>query len=112
MIGSACYSMRGVGNGRDVVPVTGGNAFPPGGAELPKYEFADPRIPDPHSVDIPGPPPRNRSLKDYLKDEGFIRSLPDDFREKLFQDYVSSLSDEVCRNLEKPRKYGWHNFLL
>ena len=107
MMGSACYSMRGVGNGRDVVPVTSGNAFPPGGAEMPKYEFADPRIPEPHSVDIPGPPPRNRSFDDYMKDEGFIRSLPKDFREKLIHEYVSS----VPKGIEiLGRRAGWHNF--
>ena len=100
MMGSACYSMRGVGNGRDVVPVTSVT-------EPPKYEFVAPRIPEPPSVDIPGPPPRNRSFDDYMKDEGFIRSLPKDFREKLIHEYVSSVPEgiEILGG-----RAGWRNF--
>ena len=60
-------------------------------------------------MDIPGPPPVKRSFDDYMKDDEFLKTLPKGFREQLFQAYVSSLSQEVGKNLEK-RKAGWHIF--
>ena len=63
---------------------------------------------DVDSVDIPAPPPVKKSFDDYMKDDEFLKTLPKGFREQLFQAYISSLSQEVRKNLG--RKAGWHNF--